>query len=309
MIEVEVIYRDYLQKCNGSQGKVCIKDIHTGEEITVSFKQLQTAIINKQIVVVIPKNFSLYTEEDKPKRKTTRRRSRSSRVGKYSHSSNISNINKEKIDNLNEYLNKLKKSLYEVYRQLRYFKKKYQIDIEDRYEELSNLYKVVDKNSATKLKVVIDIFENDLEQKKNQLHQLKLNNRKTNEVALNNSIKSVDCYIDATSNYIEELNKYLANKNIGYKDIDRLADIARMLSSYMTYYVNYTDTKDSITNEILRENFVIHHLEPLGNNLDSCIKLIETLNEKMCANINIRKNTLDKYKNTRLKENNKQWGN
>lgn len=306
MIEVEVIYRDYLQKCNGSQGKVCIKDIHTGEKITVSFKQLQTAMNNKQIKVVIPKNFSLYPEEDKPKRKTTKR---SSRVGKYSHSSNISNINKEKIDNLNEYLNKLKKSLYEVYRQLRYFKKKYQIDIEDRYEELSNLYKVVDKNSATKLKVVIDIFENDLEQKKNQLHQLKLNNRKTNEVALNNSIKSVDCYIDATSNYIEELNKYLANKNIGYKDIDRLADIARMISSYMTYYVNYTDTKDSITNEILRENFVIHHLEPLGNNLDSCIKLIETLNEKMCANINIRKNTLDKYKNTRLKENNRQWGN
>lgn len=306
MIEIEVIYRDYLQKCNGSQGKVCIKDIHTREEITVSFRQLQTAMNNKQIKVVIPKNFSLYPKENKPKRKTTKR---SSRVGKYSHSSNISNINKEKIDNLNEYLNKLKKSLYEVYRQLRYFKKKYQIDIEDRYEELSNLYKVVDKNSATKLKVVIDIFENDLEQKKNKLHQLKLNNRKTNEVALNNSIKSVDCYIDATSNYIEELNKYLANKNIGYKDIDRLVDIARMLSSYMTYYVNYTDTKDSITNEILRENFVIHHLEPLGNNLDSCIKLIETLNEKMCANINIRKNTLDKYKNTRLKENNRQWGN
>ena len=306
MIEIEVIYRDYLQKCNGSQGKVCIKDIHTGEEITVSFRQLQTAMNNKQIKVVIPKNFSLYPKENKPKRKTTKR---SSRVGKYSHSSNISNINKEKIDNLNEYLNRLKKSLYEVYRQLRYFKKKYQIDIEDRYEELSNLYKVVDKNSATKLKVVIDIFENDLEQKKNKLHQLKLNNRKTNEVALNNSIKSVDCYIDATSNYIEELNKYLANKNIGYKDIDRLVDIARMLSSYMTYYVNYTDTKDSITNEILRENFVIHHLEPLGNNLDSCIKLIETLNEKMCANINIRKNTLDKYKNTRLKENNRQWGN
>lgn len=306
MIEVEVIYRDYLQKCNGSQGKVCIKDIHTREEITVSFKQLQTAIINKQIVVVIPKNFSLYTEEDKPKRKTTRR---SNRVGKYSYSSNISNINKEKIDNLNEYLNKLKKSLYEVYRQLRYFKKKYQIDIEDRYEELSNLYKVVDKNSILKLKRVISIFENDLEQKQNELQKLKLKDKKTNETALNNSIKSVDCYIDATSNYIEELNKYLANKNIGYKDIDRLADIARMLSSYMTYFVNYTDTKDGITDEILRENFIIYHLEPLGNNLDSCIKLIETLNNKRYTNINIRTRALNKYRNTRLKENNKQWGN
>lgn len=306
MVEVEVIYRDFLQKCNGSQGKVCIKDIHTGEKITVSFKQLQTAMNNKQIKVVIPKNFSLYPEEDKPKRKTTRR---SNRVGKYSYSSNISYSNEEKLSKLNKYLIELKTSLYKVYWQLRYFKKKYQIDIEDRYEELSNLYKVVDKNSATKLKVVIDIFENDLEQKKNQLHQLKLNNRKTNEVALNNSIKSVDCYIDATSNYIEELNKYLANKNIGYKDIDRLADIARMLSSYMTYFVNYIDTKDNITDEILRESFVIYHLEPLGNNIDSCIKLIETLNNKRYTDINIRSRTLNKYKNTRLKENNKQWGN
>ena len=61
--------------------------------------------------------------------------------------------------------------------------------------------------------------------------------------------------------------------------------------------------------EILRENFVIYHLEPLGNNIDSCIKLIETLNNKRYTNINIRSRTLNKYKNTRLKENNKQWGN
>lgn len=306
MVEVEVIYRDFLQKCNGSQGKVCIKDIHTGEKITVSFKQLQTAMNNKQIKVVIPKNFSLYPEEDKPKRKTTKR---SSRVGKYSYSSNISYSNEEKLSKLNKYLIELKTSLYKVYGQLRYFKKKYQIDIEDRYEELSNLYKVVDKNSATKLKVVIDIFENDLEQKKNELQKLKLKDKKTNETALNNSIKSVDYYIDVTSRYIEELNKILDKKNIGHKETNKLSEIARMLSSYMTYYVNYTDTKDSITNEILRENFVIHHLEPLGNNIDSCIKLIETLNNKRYTNINIRSRTLNKYKNTRLKENNKQWGN
>ena len=85
--------------------------------------------------------------------------------------------------------------------------------------------------------------------------------------------------------------------------------MARILSSYMTYFVNYTDTKDSITDEILRENFIIYHLEPLGNNLDSCIKLIETLNNKRYTNINIRTRALNKYRNTRLKENNKQWGN